>query len=332
MAWAQGTHVVKKGDTVFSISRQYSVSQADILKANPGLKVDKLKVGQKINLPDNSPALEPKSTNPPAAPVVSTNKPLPEPDEPPAPNTRRSYTVKKGETLSKIARENQVTVSRLRQINGLSSDMIRSGQVIFLEEGKTQKTPPPEPVDPMSRVGLPEPVTTDAKTNKPRDPAYVFVSKIKTQIDAPSRLRQWEYIVVHHSGTPSGNASIFNYYHLHTRGMENGLAYHFVIGNGTDSGDGEIEVGPRWTKQLQGGHLASDYLNEIAIGICLVGDFNEKRPSARQIASLVELINYLALKCRAPRPKFKLHREINPRPTDCPGKFFPAGPMHQLFG
>ena len=27
------------------------------------------------------------------------------------------------------------------------------------------------------------------------------------------------------------------------------LGYHFVIGNGTNSGDGQIEVGPRWTKQ-----------------------------------------------------------------------------------
>ena len=48
--------------------------------------------------------------------------------------------------------------------------------------------------------------------------------------------------------------------------MSNGLAYHFVIGNGSSSGNGEIEIGSRWTRQINGGHVASDYLNNIAIG------------------------------------------------------------------
>ena len=75
--------------------------------------------------------------------------------------------------------------------------------------------------------------------------------------------------------------------------MQNGLAYHFVIGNGSSSGNGEIEVGPRWTKQLNGGHVASDYLNNIAIGICLVGDLNRDQPTKAQLGALDELITYL---------------------------------------
>ena len=45
--------------------------------------------------------------------------------------------------------------------------------------------------------------------------------------------RRWRYIVVHNSGTRQGSAKAFEYYHLHVRKMPNGLAYHFVIGNGT---------------------------------------------------------------------------------------------------
>ena len=43
--------------------------------------------------------------------------------------------------------------------------------------------------------------------------------------------------------------------------MQNGLAYHFLIGNGIDSGDGEVEIGPRWKRQLLGGHVKNYKIN-----------------------------------------------------------------------
>ena len=99
----------------------------------------------------------------------------------------------------------------------------------------------------------------------------------------------------HHSQqrNQAGNARIFDTYHRRVRKMQNGLAYHFVIGNGSSSGNGEIEIGPRWTKQLNGGHVASDYLNNIAIGVCLVGDLNRDQPTKAQLGALDELITYL---------------------------------------
>jgi N-acetyl-anhydromuramyl-L-alanine amidase AmpD len=112
--------------------------------------------------------------------------------------------------------------------------------------------------------------------------------------------------------------------------MENGMAYHFVIGNGSDSGNGQIEVGNRWRRQIQGGHLASDSLNEIAIGICLVGDFTHHQPSPRQIDALTELVHHLREISPSPRLKFRLHREINTKPTECPGKLFPSSKIHEV--
>ncbi len=64
---------------------------------------------------------------------------------------------------------------------------------------------------------------------------------------------RWKYIIVHNSGTRQGNAHVFDVYHRRVRKMVNGLAYHFVIGNGSSSGNGEIEIGNRWTKQINGG-------------------------------------------------------------------------------
>ena len=146
---------------------------------------------------------------------------------------------------------------------------------------------------------------------------------------------RWKYIIIHNSGTRQGNARIFNTYHLRVRKMQNGLAYHFVIGNGTSSGNGEIEVGPRWTKQLNGGHVASDYLNNIAIGICLVGDLNRDLPTKAQLGALDELITYLrdrVGKIKGRRAVVAPHKKINPRPTDCPGDRFPYGWLQRRFG
>ena len=86
---------------------------------------------------------------------------------------------------------------------------------------------------------------------------------------APVKRRRWQFIVVHNSGTRQGNARVFDYYHKHVRRMQNGLAYHFVIGNGTSTGNGQIEVGDRWRRQINGGHVHSDYLNNISLAFVL---------------------------------------------------------------
>lgn len=170
--------------------------------------------------------------------------------------------------------------------------------------------------------------------SKPTNYHYLSRSVIDAIRDAPVARGRWRYIVVHNSGTRQGNAKIFDYYHRHTRGMPNGLAYHFVIGNGTSSGDGEIEIGGRWTKQLDGGHVHSDFLNSIALGICLVGDFNRDLPTKAQIGALKELIDYLRLrvgKYEGHVAIVKAHKEINPVPTDCPGDRFPYQWLHGTF-
>jgi hypothetical protein len=157
---------------------------------------------------------------------------------------------------------------------------------------------------------------------------YLTRSVIDAIRRAPVKRRRWQFIVVHNSGTRQGNARVFDYYHRHVRRMQNGLAYHFVIGNGTSTGNGQVEVGDRWRRQINGGHVHSDYLNNISLGICLVGDFNRGQPTRAQLDACEELIRFLRERCgktdRGTIP-VRPHREMNPPrwPTDCPGDDFP---------
>jgi N-acetyl-anhydromuramyl-L-alanine amidase AmpD len=132
----------------------------------------------------------------------------------------------------------------------------------------------------------------------------------------------WRYIVLHHSATHNGSATQFDTFHREVRGWENGLGYHFVIGNGTDSGDGEIEVGKRWRNQLQGAHAGEPRYNRLGIGICLVGNFEEGgKPTRKQIKSLISIVHYLSERYDIPLSSVVLHKEVHD--TACPGRNFP---------
>lgn len=133
-------------------------------------------------------------------------------------------------------------------------------------------------------------------------------------------VRDWKYIVIHHSATESGNAAEFDASHR-TRGWENGLGYHFVIGNGHGSGNGEIEIGNRWIKQMDGAHAGVQEYNHYGIGICLIGNFNESHPTTAQMDSLLALVEYLQERCSISSENVILHRHC--KETDCPGKNFP---------
>jgi N-acetyl-anhydromuramyl-L-alanine amidase AmpD len=140
----------------------------------------------------------------------------------------------------------------------------------------------------------------------------------------------WRYIVIHHSATPDGSAGAFDGYHRNNRGWENGLGYHFVIGNGTQSRDGEIEVGKRWKLQLHGAHAGDTYFNRTGIGICLVGNFEEdEEPTKRQLESLEKVIRYLSKRYDIPLSRIILHKEVKENHTACPGKNFPNNELRR---
>ncbi|MFT3869520.1 MAG: peptidoglycan recognition family protein [Nibricoccus sp.] len=199
--------------------------------------------------------------------------------------------------------------------------------IIFLQAaivGCSTSSKPAKPSVEQTKIAVPVPVVVK--------PTVVYTQQVR---DVTSKLKivpgQWKMIICHHSADESGNAAKYDIGHRQ-RGMVNGLAYHFVIGNGKDSGDGEIEIGMRWTKQLLGGHVRDKLgLNEIAIGICLVGNFENHKPTEKQVAALKELLLYLRDEVAFVPLEFKIHCEVDPGHTECPGKYFPTEEMRSLF-
>jgi N-acetyl-anhydromuramyl-L-alanine amidase AmpD len=164
-------------------------------------------------------------------------------------------------------------------------------------------------------------------SRRPANYRYLSAANIEAIRRAPVKRARWKFVIVHNSGTRQGSARVFDYYHRRVRRMRNGLAYHFVIGNGTSTRDGQIEIGDRWSRQARGGHVHSDYMNNIGLGICLVGDFNRHQPTRAQLEATEELIKYLQDRCGSGRFSVRPHREVNPPrwATDCPGDVFPYG-------
>jgi len=142
----------------------------------------------------------------------------------------------------------------------------------------------------------------------------------------PSNLeKKWTAIVIHHSGTENGNTAIFDRWHREGNYWE-GVGYDFVIGNGTDSGDGQVEVTFRWRGQRTGAHCKTpnNWANEKAVGICLVGNFNHTVPTAGQMQSLLKLISFLQRRYGIAQSRIYGHNTTpGARATACPGKKFP---------
>jgi LysM repeat protein len=220
-----------------------------------------------------------------------------------------SYTVRRGDTVYSIARSYGIPPGVLAERNGLSGTLhVYAGQRLAIPARLATRRPPAPTETPAQNA---------ARNSLPRS--------IQRAIDkAPVLPGRWQYIVIHHSAVDTGTVKAMDNYHREVRHMENGLAYDFVIGNGNGMGDGEIAVGQRWTRQLDGGHLASEAQNKIALGICLVGNFDTHAPSRKEMESLRALVVALMARCNLTSRAVKTHQQINIVHTRCPGEKFPA--------
>jgi len=109
---AETTHVVVRGDTVFSLSRSHGVTQDELMRRNGIADPSQLRIGMRLSIPSGPAQAAPHS----AAAAQAAHS---------------EHTVSAGETLFSIARGRGVTVQALRDINGFSqSRVLRAGERI----------------------------------------------------------------------------------------------------------------------------------------------------------------------------------------------------------
>jgi len=142
-------YVVVKGDTLGKIAKKNGVTLKALEAANPGVVATKLKVGQKISIPGAS-GNEPTSS----AASVSTSGDMSASEE--------IYSVKSGDTLTKIAKAHGVTVKALESENNLSTTKIKVGQKLKIPAKAEPVAPAPAP-EPVSA----EPAATSTTTAAP---------------------------------------------------------------------------------------------------------------------------------------------------------------------
>ena len=178
----------------------------------------------------------------------------------------------------------------------------------------------PAPAPRLAQAYIPK----STNTNQPQQASAILRPPAKVNGNVPREWipqvasRSWQSIVIHHSATPVGGAARFDREHKE-KGWDE-LGYDFVIGNGTDTADGQIEVGPRWLKQKVGAHAKTpdNWYNEHGIGICLVGNFDHSRPTAAQLRSTAKLVSYMMRTYHISADRIVGHGDT--KATDCPGK------------
>ncbi len=149
-AGAERVHVLKKGETLYGLAREYGVKYTDIIALNKIQDVTRLRVGQKIRIPGVKADTPVGSAS--SSPVAAN------PSKPEAERSWIRYRVVAGDTLYGIARRFDTTVSALCERNARSaSDPLKLGERILV----------PAPVS----AGSASPASKDAKDTPLTSPA-----------------------------------------------------------------------------------------------------------------------------------------------------------------
>lgn len=153
-------HIVANGETAYSMARFYGVKVDDILILNGIDDARKIRAGQKIKIPKNSFMASPVAGETAAEPSTQkAAKPI-------------SHRVKKGETLTGIARNYGISLSELRTVNALSQNyVLKTGDVL-----KIFTAPAASPAAPPAAV--PSPAAKKQKpVSVPKEMLWPFTAK-----------------------------------------------------------------------------------------------------------------------------------------------------------
>lgn len=100
-------HLVATGDTLYGIAAQHKVTVAAIRKANPNIRNNNIICGTYLNIPVSADSAAGRQIAAQQAAAAATE-------------AAKLYTIKRGDTLARIARKHKTTVAKLMQLNNIA--------------------------------------------------------------------------------------------------------------------------------------------------------------------------------------------------------------------
>ena len=164
-----GNYTVKAGDSLWSIANKHGLSVAQ-LKSMNGLSSDMIYAGQKLTVKTGASSTSSTTSSANTNTGATTN---------PVTNTQTSnassYTVKSGDSLWSIANRHGLSVSQLKNMNGLTSDIIYPGQTLKVGQGNNTSTTAPSKI--ATTTPAPSQVsTTSSNTSTSTSKTYTVAS------------------------------------------------------------------------------------------------------------------------------------------------------------
>ncbi|HZF99853.1 MAG TPA: LysM peptidoglycan-binding domain-containing protein, partial [Chitinophagales bacterium] len=154
-------HQVKKGETLYSLSRKYNTTVPTLLEYNPSIVNNNLKTGSTIKVPKHEPVLQ-----------ASTDNVVYKGIGPKAFLVPVYYEVAKGETLYSIGQKTQNDVEVIKLWNDLKVTNIKPGQKLIVGYAENAQTivgtpremPKPSAETVVASNTTPAPANTKAET------------------------------------------------------------------------------------------------------------------------------------------------------------------------
>jgi membrane-bound lytic murein transglycosylase D len=147
------THVVKKGEKLYQVAIQYGLTMAQLRKLNH-LPSSKINEGQVLNLRkevENQPEVKVQEVAI-AEPIAQDSKTV-------------IYEVQKGDRLFALSKKFNISVSKLRALNQLETDVLKTGQVLKVSEPELNLCKE-ENVDSAALVQVSEPESKTIKKSE----------------------------------------------------------------------------------------------------------------------------------------------------------------------
>lgn len=173
------TYTVVRGDSFALIARKNGITVAELTAANNTASNATIRPGQKLVIPNKASKLAGSATSEPASATAGG----------------ATYTVKSGDTLSKIAARNRTTAATLRSLNGLAGDNLRIGQVLQLPgngatAARSPALPPPPPAPVASVAAAVAPAGPGVHTVAQGESAESIARRYKISVGELARANQ----------------------------------------------------------------------------------------------------------------------------------------------